>query len=395
MLNVKRQLLKRFLYFIVFILVTGCVTALPMKHVYKSQEIFPVPFNEIWEVSNNFLEENVAAIDTADKKSGFLKTKEFDVPQSGFQYQSEYADCGNLGGLYTYHKIVGYYEIFISETEENSTAVRIIPHYHGSLWLGKSFKGWIPCQSKGYVEQLLMDDVRAKVQASRIKKALGRQLNDGVVKKSDKESTTDNLKIQDIDKKGAGKPEIPMIPETEFEDLMIKYENAIQESENLRNEITRLKRNNIFENNKKYSGETGLSITESPPELPIIADDDVTPKLPLKKTDKEDAPAAEPLRRGNNDNSQFYTIQTGSFLELNRAQEQFNLITELLQPKEYDNLRIEKISSYYTVRLGKYDDYASAEDLLKKLIREIKSAIVLKAYIKESRIMKRQSTQFQ
>ena len=387
MLNMITQLLKRAPYCIVFILVTGCVTSLPMKHEYKSREIFPVPFNEIWELSSNFLEENVAAIDTADKKSGFLKTKEFDVPQSGFQYQSEYADCGNLGGLYTYHKIIGYYEIFISETEENSTAVRTIPHYHASLWLGKSFKGWIPCQSKGNIEQLFMDELRAEIKKLRIKKALDH-------KRSDKESTTQTLKIQTTNKKGAVEPEIPLIPETEFKELMIKYKNALQESENLRNEITILKRNNISENNKKYSEETDLSITGSPPELTIISDDDVTTKSPLSQIIKKHSDA-EPLSQSRTDNIQVYTIQTGSFLELNRAREQFNFITKLLQPKDYDNLRIEKISSYYTVRLGKYDNYASAEDLLQKLIIKIKSAIVLKAYIKENRIMKQQSTQSQ
>jgi hypothetical protein len=359
MLNIIRQLLKRVPYCIIFILVTGCVTALPVKHEYKSREIFPVPFNEIW-----------------------------DVPQSGFQYQSEYTDCGNLGGFYTYHKIVGYFEIFISETEDNSTSVRTIPHYHASLWLGKSFKGWIPCQSKGYIEQLFMDELRAEINKIRIKKALDSQ-------KSDEESTTQPLKIQANNKKRAVAPEIPLIPETEFKELMIKYENALQENENLRNQITILKKNNISGNNKKYSEETGLPVTESPPELTIIADDVVTPKLPLKKTNKEDVPAAEPLSQGRNDNYQFYTIQTGSFLELYRAQEQFNFITELLQPIDYDNLRIEKISSYYTVRLGKYDNYASAEDLLQKLTRDIKSAIVLKAYIKENRIMKQLSTQSQ
>ena len=114
-------------------------------------------------MSSNFLEAEVSAIDTADKKSGYLKTKEFTVPYNGFQYQSKYADCGKLGGLNVYHEIIGYYEIFITESDEKKTTVRTLPHYRASLWSGKDFKGWVPCESRGYVEQLLMDDLRAKI----------------------------------------------------------------------------------------------------------------------------------------------------------------------------------------------------------------------------------------
>jgi hypothetical protein len=376
------HLLKRAPYCIVFILVTGCLSALPLKHEYKSYENFPVPLNEVWELSSNFLEENVSAIDTADKQSGFLKTKEFNVPYSGFQYQSEYADCGKLGGLYTYHKIVGHYEIFISESKENRTVVSTIPHYRASLWLGKSFKGWIPCQSRGHVEQLLMDYLRTKNKEYLFKEALGHQQKNGVDKESDKKSTTDIHNIPANDNKRTDEPERMLIPEPEFNKLMNKKENAMQETE-----ITILNKNKYVRNNDKKTGEADLPVTESPPVLKIISDSDVTTKLPLNSANKESLNATDPLSQGRDYNPLIYTVQTGSFLGLYRARAQFNLIAELLQPKDCENLRIEKIGSFYTVRLGKYDNKASAEDLLQKLINKTKSAVVLKAYMINDRII--------
>jgi hypothetical protein len=376
----------------VLILVTGCVTTLPMKHEIKSHETFPIPFNDIWKLSSNFLETKVSAIETADINTGFLKTKEFTVPYNGFEYQSKYADCGKLGGLYVYHEIIGYYEIFISESDENRTTVRTIPYYRASLWYGKKFKGWVPCQSRGYVEQLLIDDLRTQIEESRPKEAPGKQPENGVDKESDKKSATPTLKIQENDNKGTAKTEMKLVPETELRTLQIKYDNTLQENEKLNKEITLLKRNKDIGNNEKKPGETELSRTKSSPELTIKPDNDVSTKLLLNKIN---SPVAEPLSKGTDEKTLIYTIQTGSFLKLDRAREQFGLIADLLQAKDYGNLRIEKIGRFYTVRLGKYDNYSSADDLLQKLIHKIESPVILKAYMKENRIIKLKSTQSQ
>ncbi len=249
MLNMTTRLLKKVHYFIILMLVSGCVTAPPMTHEYRSNDNFPIPFNEAWELSNNFLTENVSAIDTADRKSGYIKTEEFNVPYEGFQYQSEYADCGTLGGLYVYHKIIGYYEIFIYESETNLTVVSAIPHYRASLWLGKSFKGWVPCRSRGYIEQLLMDDLGAKMQKS-----------DPAVPQP--ENALD--KEKDNNETGIAEPEINLTSDTELNNLMIKHETALQEIKKLNNEIIELKRKVNPGNNNKNPGEAELSDTESP-----------------------------------------------------------------------------------------------------------------------------------
>ncbi len=119
--------------------------------------------------------------------------------------------------------------------------------------------------------------------------------------------------------------------------------------------------------------------------------DATTPSLSYGK-DKEHTDAAEPVNRSREEHVEVYTIQAGSFRGIERARVQFDFITNLLQKKAYDNLRIEKIGDFYTVRLGKYDKYSSAKNQLRELMHKIDSLHILKAYIKEDRIIMQQSS---
>ena len=83
-----------------------------------------------------------------------------------------------------------------------------------------------------------------------------------------------------------------------------------------------------------------------------------------------------------------YTIQTGSFLEIERAQKQFDSVVQVLNAKEIDYLRIEKVGNYYTVRLGKFLDYASVEGFLQDIKLQISEAVILKAHIKNERLIR-------
>lgn len=80
-----------------------------------------------------------------------------------------------------------------------------------------------------------------------------------------------------------------------------------------------------------------------------------------------------------------YTIQTGSFINIIHADQQFQFIMLELNEKELDYLRIEKVGQFYAVRLGKFDDYISAEKFLEATRPQLSSAIILKAYIKDER----------
>jgi tetratricopeptide (TPR) repeat protein len=83
-----------------------------------------------------------------------------------------------------------------------------------------------------------------------------------------------------------------------------------------------------------------------------------------------------------------YTIQTGSFDDVAAAQKQFDSLVQGFNEKELDNLRIEKIGAFYSVRLGKFKDYTTAENFIKAMKPRLSTAIILKAYIKDKRIIK-------
>jgi hypothetical protein len=84
-------------------------------------------------------------------------------------------------------------------------------------------------------------------------------------------------------------------------------------------------------------------------------------------------------------NRLFYTIQTGSYARVKEAQKQFMSMIQRLYKKDLDYLRIEKIGKFYSIRIGKFDDYKTAEKSLRVLNPQLSTAIILKAYIKDER----------
>ena len=83
-----------------------------------------------------------------------------------------------------------------------------------------------------------------------------------------------------------------------------------------------------------------------------------------------------------------YTIQTGSFKNRTYAQGQFNSLMKLLDKKELDYLRIERLNAFNVVRLGKFEDYSTAVKLIKEIKPHISNAFILETYIKNNNIMK-------
>ncbi len=84
----------------------------------------------------------------------------------------------------------------------------------------------------------------------------------------------------------------------------------------------------------------------------------------------------------------FHTLQTGSFASIAPAEKQFNSIVRKLDEKDLDNLRIEKIGKYYSVRLGQFTDSTAASVFLESIKDRLHGATVMKVYIKEERIKK-------
>ncbi len=150
---------KRLFLLSILLIVAGCATLPPIKHEIKTRETYTATYEKFWEQANESVKGVIAEIEKADKKTGVIRTKEFKTPYEGFQYISEFADCGEPGGLYVYRDIIGYFDISISEIEENKVYLQANAHYHAPMWFGNSFKGMVVCQSRGYLEKLLFDHV--------------------------------------------------------------------------------------------------------------------------------------------------------------------------------------------------------------------------------------------
>jgi len=84
-----------------------------------------------------------------------------------------------------------------------------------------------------------------------------------------------------------------------------------------------------------------------------------------------------------------YTIQTGTYSNKANAQEQFNSLLQSLNKKDLNFLRIEKIGKYYTVRLGKFENYATAKKFIQEVKPDLSEAVILKADIKNENIIRR------
>ena len=94
-----------------------------------------------------------------------------------------------------------------------------------------------------------------------------------------------------------------------------------------------------------------------------------------------------------NNNDQYasrlvYTIQLYSQKRIADAQQQFDSILQSLKEKNLHLLRIEKVDEYFTVRLGKFENYASAKKFLQEIKPPFSTAIILEAYIKNERIIR-------
>ena len=83
-----------------------------------------------------------------------------------------------------------------------------------------------------------------------------------------------------------------------------------------------------------------------------------------------------------------YTIQTGSFYDMDRAHTQFDNIARTLKGSELHHLRIEKVGSIFCVRIGKFEGYSEALKFLQHLQSHVNDALVLEAHIKDERIVR-------
>jgi tetratricopeptide (TPR) repeat protein len=82
-----------------------------------------------------------------------------------------------------------------------------------------------------------------------------------------------------------------------------------------------------------------------------------------------------------------YTVQAASFHALESAKQTFENLIQSLDKKNRDHVRIEKIGKFYSLRLGRFKNHASAEKFFNSVKSHLPSAMVMKAYYKEERIV--------
>ena len=90
--------------------------------------------------------------------------------------------------------------------------------------------------------------------------------------------------------------------------------------------------------------------------------------------------------------SLIYTLQAGSFNDLQRAIKQYDSIKHDLTSEDLAYLRIEKVGQYYAVRIGKFREWSNAEIFHHKIRPQLSSAIIVQAHIKDERIEKLHSS---
>ena len=94
----------------------------------------------------------------------------------------------------------------------------------------------------------------------------------------------------------------------------------------------------------------------------------------------------ESISHNSDKQQRIYTIQIGSFLDFAHAQHEFNSLMEVLTKKHCSFLRVEKVGTFYTVRLGKFESYRSAENLIKSVTPKMPKARILEAVLKYERL---------
>lgn len=189
---------KKLFFLAVLLLGAGCITLPPIQHKIKTGTVYSVPYEKIWEMAGESVIRKIAEVEKSDKQSGLIRTKEFKVPYKGFQYVSEYADCGEPGGLYVYREIIGYFDIIISEKAANKVSVKAIAHYRAPMWLGSKFKGIVTCQSKGLVERRLFEDIQLSFKDNKKYKAWepeGEEVREPEISRASKKEISECINI--------------------------------------------------------------------------------------------------------------------------------------------------------------------------------------------------------
>ncbi|MEW6001322.1 MAG: SPOR domain-containing protein [Nitrospirota bacterium] len=85
---------------------------------------------------------------------------------------------------------------------------------------------------------------------------------------------------------------------------------------------------------------------------------------------------------------EYYTVQVANLNKIAHAQKQFDFLIQRLKEDDLDYLRIERNDKFYVVRIGRFEDKARAERLLRVIQSVVPGAFIRKDYIKKENIVK-------
>ena len=117
-------------------------------------------------------------------------------------------------------------------------------------------------------------------------------------------------------------------------------------------------------------------------ELPDVILDDIRTKETQNSAESKVIPGKEGSL------SLVYTVQAGSFDDLQSARKLYDSIINDLTSEDLSYLRIEEVGQYYAVRIGKFEERRSAEIFHEKTRSQLSTTMIMQVYIKEERIKK-------
>ncbi len=84
---------------------------------------------------------------------------------------------------------------------------------------------------------------------------------------------------------------------------------------------------------------------------------------------------------------EYYTLQLGNYSIRKEAEERFDSLVRVLIADELKYLRIEMVGRFYSVRIGKFENYGLARDFQNEGGKVLDDAIILKGFMKDEVIV--------
>ena len=129
---------------------------------------------------------------------------------------------------------------------------------------------------------------------------------------------------------------------------------------------------------KSISGEPGAAKAETSPP--------VHDQKKLETTREKRTGPSRPEEKKQENPRVFYTVQTGNFIRLKDAKEQYQAIGQALPEADRKGLRVERAGRYYSVRVGLFDSYTEARRFIEEY-KAVLTGVILQAMLKKENIL--------